>query len=186
MPPKQQIPFVFVHWLWSSWIYSSTLYSLFTPAYDISALYLEKILNESYGSLQSLKDIGNNFVAILPDAWTDWMKAATLHCTASGSSKQGTWETTQWAALLISASGDQMLQCRYYNAQLQHLIKKKKKKEKDLLSQLVLSFFFFFSKGNLVPEKDLEVPAIGRELTHSILHDTSNSQAPTQAAKGTN
>lgn len=68
MPPKQQIPFVFVHWLWSSWIYLSTLYSLFTPAYDISALYLEKILNESYGSLQSLKDIGNNFVAILPDA----------------------------------------------------------------------------------------------------------------------
>lgn len=67
------------------------------------------------------------------------------------------------------------------------------KKGKDLLFHLVfsLSFLFFsspfsFVKGNLVPEKDPKVPAIGRELTHSILHDTFNSQAPAQAAKGTN
>lgn len=64
-------------------------------------------------------------------------------------------------------------------------LKKKKKGKRSLISACFV-FFFFFSKGNLVPEKDLEVPAIGRELTHSILHDTSNSQAPTQAAKGTN
>lgn len=47
-------------------------------------------------------------------------------------------------------------------------------------------FFFFFPKENLVPEKDLEVPTVGRELTHSIFHDTFNSQAPAQSAKGTN
>lgn len=100
----------------------------------------------------------------------------------------------QKTAPLLKASDEQTLQCGHYNAQLQHLIKKK---GKDLLLQLVLTLplfspsppfplFFFFFKGNLVPEKDLKVPATGRELTRSILHDTSNSRALAQAAKGTN
>lgn len=98
----------------------------------------------------------------------------------------------QKSALLLKASDEQTLQCGHYNAQLQHLIKKREKISYFSLFSLSLSSslppfpFFSFFKGNLVPEKDLKVPAIGRELTHSILHDTFNSQALAQAAKGTN
>lgn len=100
----------------------------------------------------------------------------------------------QQTALLLKASDEQMLQCGHYNAQLQHLIKKREKISYFSLFSLALSLlspsppspFFPFFKGNLVPEKDLKVPATGRELTHSILHDTFNSQALAQAAKGTN
>lgn len=41
--------------------------TVFTLSY-IFSLYLEKTVNESCRSLQSLKDTGNNSVAILPDA----------------------------------------------------------------------------------------------------------------------
>lgn len=100
----------------------------------------------------------------------------------------------QKTALLLKASDEQTLQCGQYNAQLQHLIKKKGKRSLTSacfhslsLSPPLLPFPFFpFFKGNLEPGKDLKVPAIGRELTHSILHDTFNSQALAQAAKGTN
>lgn len=97
----------------------------------------------------------------------------------------------QKTAPLLKASDEQTLQCGHYNAQLQHLIKKREKISYFSLFSLSLLLpspfpFFSFFKGNLVPEKDLKVPAIGRELTHSILHDTFNSQALARAAKGTN
>jgi len=66
------------------------------------------------------------------------------------------------------------------------LEKRKKISSLSMFSLFFFFFFFFLPKGNLVPEKDLEVPAVGRELTHSIFHDTSNSQASAQSAKGTN
>lgn len=103
---------------------------------------LKKMLNESCRSLQSLKDIGNNFMAILPDAWTDWIKPATPCCSAFNGNNWDAWETT--AENSLTSQGiwrEQTLQCGHYNAQLQHLIKKREK----------ISYFSLFSLSLFLP-----------------------------------